>query len=92
MKTQFKSLHATAAFGLWACAANAHHAAGQIVCTDVSPARPLSGIVVTVQGALGGTFTATTDFDGAYGINLPVLFRGSLFVFATRSSRPRRPF
>ncbi len=73
MKHPFKNLLVTAALGLWAGAANAHHAAGQVVCSDVSPARPLSGIAVTIQGALGGVFTDVTDAEGVYAVELPVL-------------------
>jgi hypothetical protein len=71
MKQQFKSIIAAAALGLWAYAAEAHHIAGNVICTDTTPATFLDGVSVRVQGASGSTFTGVTFGGGYYVIDLP---------------------
>jgi len=69
---QIRTLLLATAFGLWASAATAHHIAGSVVCTDTTPATPLSGVTVTLQGALN-TVTGTTAADGTFFISLPTV-------------------
>jgi len=65
MKTILKSILIVAALGLWASTATAHHISGNVACTDTSPATPLGGVTVTIQGS-GGTGTTTTASDGSF--------------------------
>ena len=67
---QIRTLLLATALGLWASAATAHHIAGSVVCTDTTPITPLSGVTVTLQGALN-TVTGTTAADGTFYISLP---------------------
>jgi hypothetical protein len=72
MKSYIKSILAAAAIGLWTSAALAHHIAGTIICADTTPATPLGGITVTLQGTMS-TLTGTTMADGSFYISVPTV-------------------
>ena len=69
MKNTIKSILLAAAFALSTCAAFAHHIAGKVECTDTTPATPLAGVLVNIQGALHSYQSATVP-DGTFFINV----------------------
>ncbi len=83
MKQQLKTLLVTMALGLWTWVSHAHHVAGQVACTDTTPVRPVGGVLVTIRGDAGNTFTTTTDAEGIYALTLPVLTDTYTITIAT---------
>jgi len=72
MKPNIRSILLAAALGLWSSAATAHHIAGTVLCTDVTPPTILQGVTVNVQGTQT-TLTGTTDAAGQFFISLPII-------------------
>src|SRR5690349_4526368 len=69
MKQSIKSLLLTAALGLWASAATAHHIAGSVLCTDTTPATPLANVEIKIDGTLNDYFGYTAA-DGSFYVNV----------------------
>ena len=53
-------------------AARAHHISGTVICSDTTPATPLAGVTVTLQGTLN-TITGSTTAEGTFYISVPTV-------------------